>query len=42
MEILRRINECDRRGVAITNYGILISFVHGYLERVINVFNYKI
>ena len=35
MELLRRINECQRRGVAITNYGMLISEVHGYLERVV-------
>lgn len=39
MEVLRRIHECRRRGVAITNYGMLISFVHGYLERVVKIFN---
>ena len=42
MEILRRINECQRRGVSITNYGMLISFVHGDLQRVIKVFNLKV
>lgn len=41
MEILRRINECQRRGVAITNYGVLISEVHGSLNRVIKVFQNK-
>jgi [FeFe] hydrogenase H-cluster maturation GTPase HydF len=38
MEILRRINECQRRGVAITNYGLLISELNGSLARVIQVF----
>jgi [FeFe] hydrogenase H-cluster maturation GTPase HydF len=39
MEILRRINECQRRGVAITNYGLIISELHGHLPRVIEIFN---
>ncbi|MFH0960567.1 MAG: [FeFe] hydrogenase H-cluster maturation GTPase HydF, partial [Pseudomonadota bacterium] len=34
-EMIRRINECKRRGVAITNYGIAISKVQGILHRVL-------
>ncbi|MHC1713052.1 MAG: [FeFe] hydrogenase H-cluster maturation GTPase HydF [Solidesulfovibrio sp.] len=35
MEMLRRIKECVRRGVPITNYGVAISKVQGVLERVL-------
>lgn len=35
MEMLRRLNECVRRGVPITNYGVAISKTQGVLERVI-------
>lgn len=38
MEMIRRINECKRRGIAITNYGIAISKVQGLLDRVIAPF----
>lgn len=34
-EMLRRIRECVRRGVPITNYGVAISKLQGVLERVI-------
>ncbi len=37
-EMLRRIRECKRRGVPVTNYGIAISKVQGVLERVIAPF----
>jgi [FeFe] hydrogenase H-cluster maturation GTPase HydF len=35
MEMNRRIIECHRRGVPITNYGMCISLVQGVLDRVI-------
>lgn len=35
MEMLRRLNECVRRGVPITNYGVAISKTQGVLERMI-------
>ena len=35
MEMVRRIKECVRRGVPITNYGVAISKVQGVLERVL-------
>jgi len=35
MEMNRRIVECHRRGVPITNYGMTISLVQGVLDRVI-------
>jgi len=38
-EMLRRINECNRRGVPVTNYGIAISKVQGVLQRVIAPFS---
>jgi len=38
MEMIRRIRECRRRGVPITNYGVGISKVQGVLERVIAPF----
>ncbi|MGE4537078.1 MAG: [FeFe] hydrogenase H-cluster maturation GTPase HydF [Desulfovibrio sp.] len=35
MEMLRRIKECQRRGVPVTNYGVAISKVQGVLDRVL-------
>lgn len=35
MEMNRRILECHRRGVPITNYGMCISMVQGVLDRVV-------
>ncbi len=35
MEMMRRIRECQARNVPITNYGIIISRLHGLLDRVI-------
>ena len=37
-EMVRRIRECHRQGVAVTNYGVAISKVQGVLERVIQPF----
>jgi [FeFe] hydrogenase H-cluster maturation GTPase HydF len=38
-EVLRRIRECKRRNVPVTNYGVCISKVQGLLERVIKPFS---
>ncbi len=38
IEMKRRIMECERRGVPISNYGITISKLHGVLDRVIEPF----
>ncbi len=35
MEMNRRIMECHRRGVPITNYGLTISYLKGVLDRTI-------
>ncbi|KHK02974.1 [FeFe] hydrogenase H-cluster maturation GTPase HydF [Desulfovibrio sp. TomC] len=35
VEMLRRIRECVRRGVPVTNYGVAISKVQGVLDRVL-------
>lgn len=40
-EMLRRIRECKRRNVPITNYGVAISKVQGVLERVIRPFGLR-
>ncbi|MBT1444836.1 [FeFe] hydrogenase H-cluster maturation GTPase HydF [Shewanella sp. JM162201] len=37
-EMLRRIRECERRAVPITNYGIAIAKLQGVLERVTRPF----
>ncbi len=37
-EMLRRIKECQRRGVPITNYGVAISKVQGVLARALAPF----
>ncbi len=34
-EMIRRIRECERRGVAMTNYGVAISKLHGVMDRVV-------
>jgi len=38
-EILQRIEKAKQAGVAITNYGILMAYLSGTLERVVAVFN---
>ncbi|MBN4068876.1 [FeFe] hydrogenase H-cluster maturation GTPase HydF, partial [Desulfotalea psychrophila] len=38
-EMLRRVTECNRRNVPITNYGVAISKVQGVLERIIEPFH---
>ncbi len=37
-EMLRRINECRRRKVPITNYGVAISKLQGVMDRIIESF----
>lgn len=37
-EMVRRIKECNRRGVPVTNYGVAISKLQGVLERVLKPF----
>lgn len=37
-EMLRRMRECTRRGVPVTNYGVAISKLQGLLERVVAPF----
>lgn len=38
--MLRRLRECQRRGVAATNYGVAISKVQGLLDRVVAPFGF--
>lgn len=38
VEMNRRLNECVRRSVAITNYGVAISKTQGVFDRVIKPF----
>ncbi len=37
-ELLIRMKKADDAGVAITNYGVLISYLHGVLDRVVEPF----
>ncbi len=37
-EMLSRIRECQRQGVPITNYGLVIAFAQGNLERALEPF----
>ena len=37
-EMVSRIHECQRQGVPITNYGIVIAFAQGILERALEPF----
>lgn len=37
-EIMYRINKSKEKGIAITNYGMLIAYVHGILNRVLEPF----
>ncbi|GAA4878764.1 [FeFe] hydrogenase H-cluster maturation GTPase HydF [Ferrimonas pelagia] len=37
-EVMRRLRECQRRGVPITNYGVAISKLQGVLDRIAQPF----
>ena len=37
-EIQSRMERASRQGVAITNYGIFIAYVHGILARSLSIF----
>jgi hypothetical protein len=37
-EMLNRIGECQRQGVPITNYGLVIAYALGILERALEPF----
>jgi hypothetical protein len=37
-EMLSRIRECHRQGVPITNYGLVIAYALGILERALEPF----
>ena len=41
LETLRRLNECVRNGVPVTNFGMAISAMQGILERVVQPFGLK-
>ncbi|MBR1778057.1 MAG: [Alphaproteobacteria bacterium] len=38
LETLRRLNECTRNGVPVTNFGMALSAMQGVLERVVQPF----
>ena len=40
-EMKNRMNEAKRQGVPISNYGMVISYVNGILERATRVFKSK-
>ncbi|MGL5086835.1 MAG: [FeFe] hydrogenase H-cluster maturation GTPase HydF [Clostridium sp.] len=40
--VLNRVNYCKENNVAITNYGVIIAYLTGILNRTLSVFNEKI
>ncbi len=36
--ILNRINKCNENNVGITNYGVILAFLNGILERSLEIF----
>ena len=40
--VLNRVNECKNKNIPITNYGIVLSYLNGILERSLSLFNIKI
>lgn len=39
--VINRINFCKERNISITNYGIIIAYLTGILDRAISIFNKK-
>ncbi|GAA0085745.1 [FeFe] hydrogenase H-cluster maturation GTPase HydF [Clostridium sp. CTA-7] len=39
--VVNRVNQCIEKGVSITNYGILLAYLNGILERSLSLFNIK-
>lgn len=37
--VINRINECEKKDISITNYGIVLAFLNGILDRSISIFN---
>lgn len=37
--VINRINECEKKEIPITNYGIVLAFLNGTLDRSISIFN---
>ena len=37
--VINRINECEKKEIPITNYGIVLAFLNGILDRSISIFN---
>ena len=40
--VINRVNECKEKNVPITNYGIVLAYLNGILERSLSLFNIKI
>lgn len=40
--VINRVNTCKEKNVPITNYGIVLSYLNGILERSLSLFNIKI
>jgi len=38
-EMLSRILECKEKGIAVTNYGVAIAYLHGAIDRALQPFN---
>lgn len=40
--VINRVNTCKEKNVSITNYGIVLAYLNGILERSLSLFNIKI
>ena len=37
--VINRVNFCKQRNISITNYGVILAYLTGILDRAINIFN---
>ena len=37
--VINRVNFCKQRNISITNYGVVLAYLTGILDRAINIFN---
>ena len=39
--VINRVKQCKEKNVPITNYGIVLAYLNGILERSLSLFNTK-
>jgi len=40
--VINRVRDCEEKNVPITNYGIVLAYLNGILERSLSLFNIEI